>query len=189
MHDSITGLILAGGASRRFGADKARAAVEGRTMIARVFEAVSAVTEEVLVSVREGGEDYGLPGVRVVEDAVPGAGPLAGLEAGLRACRTPWLLVVACDMPFLTPDALEAIKRRRAPGLDAVVAQTPDGRLQPLCACYATRILPVVEARLRSGRRSMRGLLERLGAVRVAPLPEAPLRNVNRPGDLGGNVV
>ncbi len=186
MHESITGLILAGGASRRFGTDKARVAVEGRAMIARVFEAVSAVTDEVLVSVREGGGDYGLA-ARVVEDAVPGAGPLAGLEAGLRACRTPWLLVVACDMPFLTAEALDAVTRQRAPGLDAVVAQTPDGRLQPLCACYSAAILPVVEAQLRSGRRSMRGLLERLGAVRVAPLPEAPRRNVNRPGDLKGN--
>lgn len=183
MHDSITGLILAGGASRRFGTDKARVAVEGRTMIARVFEAVSAVTGEVLVSVREGDEDYGLP-ARVVKDAVPGAGPLAGLEAGLRACRTPWLLVVACDMPFLTAEALDAVTRPRAHGLDAVVARTPDGRTQPLCACYSAAILPVVEAQLRSERRSMHGLLERLGAVRVAPLPEAPLRNVNRPGDL-----
>ncbi len=183
MHESITGLILAGGASRRFGTDKARATVGGRTMIARVFEAVSAVTDEALVSVGAGGEDYGLS-ARVVEDAVPGAGPLAGLEAGLRACRTPWLLVVACDMPFLTPEALEAVTRARAPGLDAVVARTPDGRLQPLCACYATAIRPVVEERLRSGRRSMHGLLEHLGAVRVVPLPEAPLRNVNRPGDL-----
>ena len=186
MHESITGLILAGGASRRFGTDKARASVGGRAMIARVFEAVSAVTGEVLVSVRAGGGDYGLA-ARVVEDAVPDAGPLAGLEAGLRACRTPWLVVVACDMPFLTPEALEAVTRARAPGLDAVVARTPDGRLQPLCACYHTSVLPVVAARLRSGRRSMRGLLERLGAVRVVPLPEAPLRNVNRPGDLRGS--
>ncbi len=183
MHEPITGLILAGGASRRFGTDKARVAVGGRAMIARVYDAVAAVTDEVLVSVREGGADYGLA-VRVVADAVPGAGPLAGLEAGLRACRTPWLLVVACDMPFLTVAALETLIRRCAPGVAAIVGETADGRMQPLCACYHRSVLPVVEAHLRTGRRAMWDLVEHIDPVRRVPLPPAATRNVNRPEDL-----
>ncbi|QXD16271.1 molybdenum cofactor guanylyltransferase [Rhodocaloribacter litoris] len=181
--ESVTGLILAGGTGRRFGSDKARAVVAGRPMIERVYRVVAPVAGTVLLSVRPGQEDYGLP-VRRVEDPVEGAGPLAGLLAGLEAAETPWLLAVACDLPFLSEDILRTLLAACRPGLDAVVPRTPDGRLHPLCAAYATTVRPVVAEQLAAGRRALHALLDRLGAVRLVDVPAAPLRNINRPDDL-----
>lgn len=183
MKADVTGLILAGGRSRRFGSDKARYPVEGRPMIHRVYDVLAEVAGTVLLSTGSDVVVTDLP-VRVVEDLVPGAGPLAGMQAGLRVVETPWLLVVACDLPFLTTAALQQLIAERAPDVDAVVAATPAGRAQPLCAVYRCTIRPQVDAALESGRFAVHALLDRLPHVRYVTLPEAVLRNVNRPSDL-----
>ena len=180
----LTALILAGGKSTRFGADKARHAVEGQAMIARVAEAVGAVAAEVLISVGEAGAVYDVPMSRQVVDRYAGAGPLAGLHAGLEAAETPWLLAVACDMPFVTAEVFAALLAARGPDIEAVVARTPDGRRHPLCACYHRNTLPTVEAHLAAGTLAMRALLDGLKNVRYVDLPAGPLRNVNRVSDL-----
>ncbi|MFQ5572361.1 MAG: molybdenum cofactor guanylyltransferase, partial [Rhodothermales bacterium] len=113
MHpDLVTGLILAGGQSRRFGSEKARYPVAGRPMMVHVIEAVSSVTAALLLSVREdtaGWLHHAFPGVRTVTDRYDDAGPLAGLHAGLMEATTPWVLAVACDMPFVTADVLRRL--------------------------------------------------------------------------------
>lgn len=184
-HD-LTALILAGGTSTRFGADKARHRVAGRAMIGHVLDAVAAVADTVLLSVGAGGETFEeMPAaIRRVRDHYEDAGPLAGLHAGLLAAETPWLLVVACDMPFITTDVLHTLLDARSPDADAVVARTPDGRSHPLCACYHRRVLPTVEAHLAAGTLAMHALLDPLKNVRYVDLPAAPLRNVNRVSDL-----
>ena len=182
--NNLTALILAGGKSTRFGADKARHAVEGRAMIERVAEVVTEVADTVLISVAEEGAEYDLPSARQVVDRYRDAGPLAGLHAGLEATETPWLLAVACDMPFVTADVLQALAAARGPETDAVVARTLDGRYHPLCACYHQRTRPLVEAHLAAGTLAMHALLDRLKNVRFVDLPAGPLRNVNRVSDL-----
>ncbi len=187
--EDVTALVLAGGKSTRFGADKARYAVGGQPMIARVLEAAAAVAAEVRISVGQEGAPLPEPARRVrrVIDHYRDAGPLAGLHAGLHAATTPWLLVVACDLPFLTADVLRILLASRAPEADAVVARAPDGRLHPLCACYHARTLPVAEAQLQAGRLAMHAFLDRLQKLRLVDLPEQPLRNINTPSDLEPN--
>ncbi len=180
----LTVLVLAGGKSKRFGADKARHVVEGRAMIERVVEVVAPMAAALLISVGQEGVDYGVPGSRQVVDRVEDAGPLAGLHAGLAEARTPWLLAVACDMPFLTPAVVQALLAARGPDVEAVVARTPDGRSHPLCACYHQNTLPAVEAHLAAGTLAMHALLDRLKNVSFVDLPAGPLRNVNRVSDL-----
>jgi molybdopterin-guanine dinucleotide biosynthesis protein A len=179
----LTGLVLAGGRSRRFGADKARHEVAGRAMIERVAEAVAAVVDDVLISVRV-EESFDLPTARHVVDRYKDAGPLAGLHAGLVAAETPWVLAVACDLPFITPAALRALAAACGPDTAAVVARTPDGRRHPLCACYHQRIVPVIEAHLAAGRLALHALLDRLDHVAYVDLPAGPLKNVNTLSDL-----
>ena len=181
---NLTGLILAGGRSRRFGGDKARHLVDGRAMIEHVVEAVAAVVDFFLISVGEDGAAVELPSIRQVVDRYEDAGPLAGLHAGLTAAATPWVLAVACDMPFITPAVLQALLDARGPDVAAVVARTPEGRLHPLCACYHQDTLPVVEAHLESGTLAMHALLDQLDNVEYVDLPGGPLRNVNRVSDL-----
>lgn len=182
-YTDVTGLILAGGHSRRFGAEKARHLVEGQWMIGRVYEVLNTVADRLLISVREPAHLFDLPARHVV-DRYPGAGPLAGLQAGLQAAETPWLLAVACDMPFLTPEVLHALLAARAPGVAAVAAQTPAGRRQPLCACYHHTTLPAVTRQLAEGHLAAQALLDALPNAVFVTLPDAPLRNVNTSAEL-----
>ncbi|BBM73781.1 molybdenum cofactor guanylyltransferase [Rhodothermus marinus] len=183
----LTALLLAGGRSRRFGTDKARAVVGGVPMLRRIYETACALTPHVLLSVRADGDFYlDLVPLEVPRllDPVPDAGPLAGLVAGLRAAQTPWLLALACDLPFLTDDTLRQLLAARSPETAAVVPVTPDGHRQPLCALYHVDVLrPVAEAWLAAGRHALQALLDRL-SVTTLPVPDAPLRNVNTPDDL-----
>ncbi len=186
MTERPTGLILAGGASRRFGSDKRRHLVQGRAMIHRVHDAVAAVAAPVWVSVRDPADRPLGPDVPVVIDAVPGAGPLAGVVAGLQRLEAEWLLVVACDLPLLRADALHALIDAARPGTAAVVARGGDGRPQPLCACYHRAVRDVAEAHLAARRLALHDLLAALDPVRFVRLPDDVLLNVNHPSDTPG---
>lgn len=155
-------------------------------MIEHVTGTVSAVCDTVLVSLGAETPDYDLPNVRYVRDQFVDAGPLGGIHAALLATEAPWLLAVACDMPFVTPDALRHLLDRRQPKIQAVIAREPGGRLQPLCSCYQREVLSRLTDYLDGGERSVRGFIERIECA-VAPFEdETVFRNVNTPQDLRG---
>ena len=103
MIDDCTGLVLAGGNSRRMGRDKTALEFEGQTLLQRTVALLQTVFPQVLVSVRSYRQDVSVP---QVIDAYPDAGPLAGLCAGLAKADTPWVFAVAADMPFLLPEII-----------------------------------------------------------------------------------
>ncbi|MDX1740229.1 MAG: molybdenum cofactor guanylyltransferase [Rhodothermales bacterium] len=183
MNKYISGLILAGGRSRRFGSDKAAHDIGGQAMIARAFDALSAVTDDVIVSVRYKDQRYELDAEHVA-DRYRGLGPLAGLDAGFRRTRHDWVFVLACDLPQISRSDIRRIAAHCTPDAEAVVAIDHDDRPQPLCACYYR---PAAERHVKQllQRRhlSMMGLLQRLDVVSV-PLSEEALVNVNRRADL-----
>lgn len=180
--DDVTGLILTGGRSRRFGQDKAGFVVEGRPMVGHVYRALCAVTDQLLLSVRDPDDRFEIA-APIVVDHYRGSGPLAGIHAGMTAAATSWVLVLACDMPFITPTVLRQLVDARERENAAVVARTPDGRTQPLCACYHVELLPIVESRLASDLLSMHGFLDVLSRIRFVDVPGTALRNVNTPVD------
>lgn len=109
----VSGIVLAGGASRRFGADKLAATLDGRPLLERAIEAVAAVASEVVVVVAPGDmrplpDVAGVP-VRRAQDPETHGGPLVGLLAGLEAAREPIALVAGGDMPTLSIDVLRAL--------------------------------------------------------------------------------
>lgn len=180
----VAGVVLAGGRSRRFGADKARHRIDGRTMVERVASALSTVCPTVFVSLGIDTPPFAVSELRYVRDRYIDSGPLAGIHAALEEVATPWLLVAACDMPFITPDALRRILAARAPDVDAVVACDARGDLHPLCGCYRRDLLPRLAAFLDSGGRSARAFAAQITCVPVKLDAGGPLRNVNTPGDL-----
>jgi molybdopterin-guanine dinucleotide biosynthesis protein A len=186
--DLTAGLIVAGGASRRFGHDKARHPIDGVPMIARVHDALAAVTHPVVVSVGPDAASYAdvLPeDTQHVHDQHENAGPLAGLEAGFRALSADWVLVAACDMPHVTPDGFRALLTARNASADAIVARSEDGRRHPLFACYQrTQALDAIQHNLSEGTLALHALLDRL-AVREVAVASRVVHNVNRPRDLG----
>lgn len=157
----MTGLVLAGGTSRRMGSDKALIDLRGRPLVVYVGELLSTVCTAVLIA----------PGQRrlpdlawtQVDDRVVGQGPLAGILGGLATATTPLMAVVGVDMPEFSPPllALLADRWRGEPALVPVAG----GRVQPLHAVYATAALPQLAALFDAGERSPTRALERLGAA------------------------
>jgi molybdopterin-guanine dinucleotide biosynthesis protein A len=183
----MTGIVLAGGQSRRMGRDKALLEVGGVPMIRRVVETLRSVCVDVLI-VTKTPETYADLDVRVVADAYPQQAPLAGLCTGLGLAATPWVFAAACDLPMLSAAAVRRLAAL-APGYDAVVPRLR-GRWHPLHAVYATAVRAEFERRLRAGTLALvdalRGL--RVCAVGARLLEEVDpglctLRNINTEAD------
>jgi molybdopterin-guanine dinucleotide biosynthesis protein A len=182
----MTVVILAGGQSRRMGRDKLQLTLAGETLLDRALRRWGEAFPRVLVSVA-GPERFPELGDRRVFDAFPGAGPLAGLHAGLLRAGEDVFLTGA-DMPFASPEKALALASLCGEA-DACCLTDDAGRWEPLFAFYRPAVLPKAEALLSSGRRSMGALLAsvRLREVRPAELGEGPdsllTRNVNNPED------
>jgi molybdopterin-guanine dinucleotide biosynthesis protein A len=183
----MTGIILAGGRSRRFGRDKAALPWGDGDLLGEIAARLATVCDEVLVAM--GDRQLALPaGVRGVVDAYADSGPLAGIHAGLRAARYPVAFVTACDMPFVEPAAVPFLKDLMA-GYDAAVPRVA-GRWAPLFACYATSCLPAMEKLLGSG---VRRVFDLYGHIRCRAVPGDAFRqfdpelrmfqDLNTPGD------
>ena len=187
MTSGITGLILAGGRSRRMGRDKAWLPWGPTTLIERTLEVLRPIMDEVIVVVSEAGPFRRLP-VRVVEDEVPGAHALGGLYTGLRSATTNLCFACGCDAPFLQPAVIHAL-RDLADGYDGVIP-CDAGRLHPLHAIYRTTITPVVSAQLCAARWDVAALAGRVrtrvvdvDALACGADARLSLFNVNTPAD------
>ena len=162
---STLGYVQAGGASRRFGTDKALAELGGKTILAQTTELVASVCSEVFIVAAEGK----YPGARAPlrADRWPGQGPLGGILTALqssaqRSAESIWNLIVSCDMPFLTRDWLEFLcQRAERSGAQVAVAESANG-LEPLCACWKTTSMPSVQAAFDSGVRKVTDAMKRL---------------------------
>jgi molybdopterin-guanine dinucleotide biosynthesis protein A len=132
--------------------------------------------------------------VPFIFDLHEGRGPIGGLHAALAYSRTPWIFVLACDYPFVTPKLLELLCGSISDEVNAIVPEQADGWMQPLCAFYRVEAaVPVIEAILESPRVAppMYEVVEMLGPCVVKPesyrhLPgaDAFFWNINTPADL-----
>ncbi len=172
-----SGVVLAGGMSRRLGRDKAMEPFGGEPLIRRSLSRVSQVVDETIVVVNDAarGRELPLPDeTRVAVDRWPGAGSLGGIFTGLEAARAEWALVVACDMPFLSAPLLRRILSMRE-GHDAV-APALDGRPEPTHAAYSKACLPHIERRLRANDLKITRFFD---DVDVAYLPQSAIEELD----------
>jgi molybdopterin-guanine dinucleotide biosynthesis protein A len=144
----IVGVVLAGGRSSRFGSDKALLEVGGRTLLQRTVAAVRAAVDEVIV-LGPTERAAQVAGVTVLQDAIPGIGPLGGIYTALRARPGCSALVVAVDMPFLDAALLAYLCSLSATA--DVVLPMVEGRGQQLHAVYAATCLPHIGAQIAAG--------------------------------------
>ena len=189
---AASGVILAGGLSRRLGRDKALVSISDQPLIQRVIERVEQLSQEIVVVVADQNRAADLPLAqehRVVLDCYPGTGSLGGIFSGVDAASNGWTLVVACDMPFLN---LALLRRMMALTEDAdAVVPLVDGRPEPTHALYSKACLPFIEPRLISVDLKISGFYDE---VRVRYLSEEDVAaldpeflsffNVNTPEDL-----
>ena len=177
-------VILAGGRSRRMGRDKAALPLGAGTFLSRLVREY-APEFPVYVSVGERGK-FPLFGAGELVDLHPGQGPLAGLEAAFRETDAEGVFLTATDLPFGT----RALARRLVENLgtaDACVIRRRDGTPEPTFAVYRRSCLAAVEQCLREGRRSFRGMFDRMEVQWVPEetlgdvFLERVLQNVNTP--------
>ena len=190
----LTGAILAGGHSSRFGRNKALFAPNGETLISKAAGLLRSVAREVLVSASQtNAGDYDFLGLEIVVDQHPDSGPMGGLETLLQRCTTPWLLVLTCDMPFVDKEALitmvssltgepdNALYQRDRP--HALAWQRCDGSISPFPLLIERSALPKIQSRMRTGSLSMKGLLSDLDTYYIMSPYNRLLSNINRPED------
>jgi molybdopterin-guanine dinucleotide biosynthesis protein A len=192
-HEAITGLIVAGGKSTRFGSDKATAVMAGRMLVEWVARALAPSCERIVVVHARGQHiprfDVGAP-VAMIEDVYEAKGPLAGLVAGLQATETPLAFGASCDVPLIEQRLVTGLASLAA-DYDIVIPQV-DGFLQPLLAVYRPEsCLPAFRSAI---EREILKITAAYGGLRVRVVREQELRelgstlesfaNLNRPDDL-----
>jgi molybdenum cofactor guanylyltransferase len=185
---TVSGIILAGGQSRRMGRDKALIDFQGQPIIIHVINTLRALTNDIVI-VSNRSELYEPLGARVVADYDPPCGPLGGIAAGLKAVDSELAIVVACDMPFLNVALLRWLIDQAA-CYDAVVPQT-GAEYEPLHAIYRRTCHNPIVRRIAQGDRRV---ISFFADVRLRAIEEAAWRvidptgrslvNLNTPGDL-----
>ena len=185
---SVAGYVLAGGASTRFGVDKARVELGGQPMLARMIGLMSGVTESTRIVALEG--KYGEFGAEVIADGWPGQGPLGGIITALMGTGNAklgcnWNLVLSCDMPFLTREWLAYMtERAQASAAEVVVPRSGQG-LEPLCACWRTSAVKKLMYAFEDGVRKVTDGMKRL---EMEVLDEADWKRFDSAGRLFWNM-
>ncbi|WP_279103450.1 molybdenum cofactor guanylyltransferase [Gordonia bronchialis] len=188
----LAGIVLAGGRSRRMGQDKAALDWDGEPMLARIVRVAAQRCEPILVVAAESSSAYqglfgtGGPQAQWITDEEPGAGPLGGLVAGLRAAAAggaELAFVCATDMPLISAELIDELLRGVTPSAQAVIAHDSQ-RDHPMAGIYRTAAAEVVAGVVATGERRMTAALDALTTYRVAVSEPDWLVNVNAPEDL-----
>jgi molybdopterin-guanine dinucleotide biosynthesis protein A len=185
----VAGAILAGGKATRMGGQpKSFLVVDGRRIIDRQLEVLRPLFAELLISANDAAA-YAPFGVPVHADAIPDQGPLSGILAVIEASRAPSVVAVACDMPWLSAEALRLLAET-APEADVVVPVV-GGRPEPLFARYGKRCAAAIRARLAAGDRKIARFFDDVlthtieeQALRALDPTLRFLHNCNTPRDL-----
>jgi molybdopterin-guanine dinucleotide biosynthesis protein A len=168
----LTGVLLVGGASTRFGSPKAQARLGGRTLAEIGWEQLTFCDERIAVGKSDDHLDLPFP---LLDDGTDTRAPIAGVVAALRAAENDICVVLPVDTPLVGPRELVALVEACA---DAAVPQTG-----PLPGAYRRSALPVLERRLAARELALHRALDELDA-RVVRITPALLVNVNTPDDL-----
>jgi molybdenum cofactor guanylyltransferase len=185
---ALAGYVMAGGASRRFGSDKALAEFGGRTLLACMCELVLAAAGNVHVVAPKGR--YAELEFPSMEDRWPDEGPLGGIITALGATAAShvsaeWNLIVSCDMPFLTREWLQFLgTKAQASDAEVLVPRSGYG-LEPLCACWRTSAAGTFYAAFESG---VRKVTEAMKRVRMEILDEPHWKRFDTAGQLFWNM-
>jgi len=172
----LTGAILAGGKSLRYGRNKALEVIRGKSLIEHAVASLCRLCDPVLMVANDLTLYLHLRAV-LVQDAIPEQGPLGGIYTALLFSPHPWILAKATDMPLLVEDLATMMLTLRE-GHDVVLPILND-RYEPLLALYSRRCLAPVAAALEKGERKIVSFFPK---VRVKVLPEADWRTVDPEG-------
>jgi molybdenum cofactor guanylyltransferase len=181
-YDSITAVILAGGASRRMGRNKAHLILGDRLFIQIISENLRHCFRHIFISAGT-ADAYPTLGFPVIVDIYKGCGPIGGIHAALTCAETDWVFIIPCDIPFfshtIVSELMEECRQTQA------VVPVHSNMVHPLCAFYHTSCLDIVEWRIRNGKLSVREMLRNIHTRYVPIKKENAFRlvNINTPED------
>lgn len=186
--------IMAGGKSRRMGEDKAWLAVGGVPLICRVLQAVQSLGQGDPIIVTNTPEHYVQLGMKTIGDIQPDSGALGGIHAALTHAQSHeqlWVLVLACDMPFVSPDLLRYMLAKTQDTSAQAIVPVYDGHLHSLHALYHVDCLPTIASQLTTAQFAIRQLLDTVPVNHIPvesfsdpAIPSWALMNCNTPQDL-----
>lgn len=185
--EQITGLVLAGGLGRRMGGvDKGLSRLDDEPLVAHIIRRLAPQVGPLIINANQNQSIYAGFGHPVVGDRIEGyAGPLAGLEAGLAACTTPYLVTTPCDSPFLPADLVSRLAETLAAHKASIAVARTGDQLHPVFSLIRTDELPELQAFINAGGRRMEAWLKRLCWV-PCPFDDCPeaFANINTPDEL-----
>ncbi|MGC3974573.1 MAG: molybdenum cofactor guanylyltransferase [Nitrospira sp.] len=191
MIENISGVLIAGGKSRRMGQDKRFMKVGGTSMFERTLSVLMATFVENIVVLAEPIEMLDARSCLVVYDLIPNAGSLGGLYTGLMTASRPRVFAVACDMPFLDPEVIRFMLSHDE-SADVIVASLGGG-FQPMHAVYSKRCVPFLQAMAQRHELKIQNLFHH-NTLRMTILTEEHLQafgpgfrsfqNINTPSEL-----
>lgn len=184
----MTGLILAGGKSKRMGEDKALLKINTKTFVQEILEVFGSIFPEIII-ISDNPHIYEGASIKVVPDIIWDKGPLGGLYTGLQLAKYHHCVIAACDMPFINKEVTRYMAELQ--GYQALVPYIK-GRYQPLFAAYSKDCLPAIKARIQGGNLRMIDFIKGIDArilYEQELLPFDPdLRsfiNINTPQEYG----
>ena len=180
--DALTlGLLAGGRASRLGGRDKAWLERDGQPQVMRLQHAFAPRVARVLVSANAALDRYTAHGLATVQDRIPDAGPLSGLDALVAATTTPWLLTLPVDLVHVDTRLLPMLALLAG---DTGAYAIDDDGVQPLVALWpVARARPAIDAAFARGDYAIRGLQQALG-MQAVRLDGVRFGNLNTPDDL-----
>ncbi len=189
IRNTLTGLILAGGQSRRMGGvDKAWLDLDGVPMVLRAAQRLAPQVAGLLVSANRDLERYAAHDLPVVTDRIAGfAGPLAGWHAALRAAATPFVVSVPCDAPFFPLDLVARFMDATGARTDTVAIAADAQRRHPVFALLPVALADDLEAFLAGDERKVERWLARHPLVEVRFDDADAFRNINTPEELAAS--
>jgi molybdopterin-guanine dinucleotide biosynthesis protein A len=181
-YEHITGVILAGGLSTRYGKNKAFLEIEGARLIDRIAEKMQNIFTRVLLVTNE-KQDYGYLGLPLIEDRIKGLGPIGGIYTGLMSISGEGGFFVACDMPFLN----EQLVRYMVEVQDHHAAVVPcvGNEIEPLHALYTTTCLGPIRRLIESRQYQVRLFYQ---SVSVRYVTENEIRRFAQPRNAFHNI-
>lgn len=194
----VDAFVLIGGGSKRLGRDKAFVELGGRTLAQRAHDTITEAAFAsriyyVAASPDQFSNRVGELMAPVIFDEIPNCGPIGALSAALSIAQTEWILLLACDLPFVSADFLKRLISKQSGDSESIVARQLDGKLQPLCGFYkvAAARKSVINLRQRNSSPPIREVLG-LIATRIVTFDEYSdlanaatlLANINTSHDL-----
>ena len=182
LKENICAYVLAGGRSSRMGQDKGLLQLGEKRMVEYVIEQMEPLVKEVKIVANDPA--YRELGYEVLEDEEIGLGPLGGIYTALKQSRTPFNLIVSCDMPFINAEAVKYMLTNA--GSADISISTTEGRMQPLFGIYAKSCLVGIEEAVKAKKLQLRSLILDFN-YRLLPMEESGLdsrllfKNVNTP--------